>query len=143
MSRVVSASAFEDDRRQALAAGASDFMGKPFRESELLEKLRAGLGIEYVWSSPACHCLAWRHNARPFLCRTSLPRKKVGPSNTKPSCRTACAKTSPLIRVCWSRNEKAARRTRWSTLPASMLLVLTPTYTSAEVLMGCLGGIIP
>ena len=45
----VSASAFEDDRRQALAAGASDFLGKPFRESELLEKLRAGLGIEYVY----------------------------------------------------------------------------------------------
>ena len=45
----VSASAFEDDRRQALAAGASDFLGKPFRESDLLEKLRAGLGIEYVY----------------------------------------------------------------------------------------------
>lgn len=24
-------------------------MGKPFRESELLEKLRAGLGVEYVY----------------------------------------------------------------------------------------------
>jgi PAS domain S-box len=45
----VSASAFEDDRGQALAVGASDFLGKPFRESELLEKLRAGLGIEYVY----------------------------------------------------------------------------------------------
>jgi len=45
----VSASTFEDDRGQALAAGASDFLGKPFRESDLLEKLRAGLGIEYVY----------------------------------------------------------------------------------------------
>ena len=45
----VSASTFAEDRGQALAAGASDFLGKPFRESELLEKLRAGLGVEYVY----------------------------------------------------------------------------------------------
>ena len=45
----VSASAFEADRQQALAAGASDFLGKPFREHELLEKVRAGLGIEYAY----------------------------------------------------------------------------------------------
>ena len=51
----VSASAFEDDRRQALAAGASSFFGKPFRESELLEKLRAGLGIEYVYVAEVPH----------------------------------------------------------------------------------------
>ena len=51
----VSASAFEDDRRQALEAGASDFLGKPFREHELLEKLRAGLGIEYVYLARTPH----------------------------------------------------------------------------------------
>jgi CheY-like chemotaxis protein len=51
----VSASAFEDDRRQALSAGASDFLGKPFRESNLLEKLRAGLGIEYVYLAGTPH----------------------------------------------------------------------------------------
>jgi PAS domain S-box-containing protein len=51
----VSASAFEDDRRQALEAGASDFLGKPFREHELLEKLRAGLGIEYVYLAGTPH----------------------------------------------------------------------------------------
>jgi len=45
----VSASAFEADRQQALAAGASDFLGKSFREHELLEKVRAGLGIEYAY----------------------------------------------------------------------------------------------
>ncbi len=51
----VSASAFEDDRRQALSAGASDFLGKPFRESNLLEKLRAGLDIEYVYLEGTPH----------------------------------------------------------------------------------------
>ena len=45
----MSASAFEDDRRQALDAGASDFVRKPIRESELLEKIRAVLDIEYVF----------------------------------------------------------------------------------------------
>jgi CheY-like chemotaxis protein len=45
----MSASAFENDRWQSLEAGASDFLGKPFRESELLEKVRAALGIEYVY----------------------------------------------------------------------------------------------
>ncbi|HJX63135.1 MAG TPA: response regulator [Polyangia bacterium] len=51
----VSASAFEDDRRQALAAGANDFLGKPFHEHDLLEKLRAGLGIEYVYLAGTSH----------------------------------------------------------------------------------------
>ena len=51
----VSASTFEEDRRQALSAGASDFLGKPFRESNLLEKLRAGLGIEYVYLAGTPH----------------------------------------------------------------------------------------
>jgi CheY-like chemotaxis protein len=46
---VMSASAFENDRRQALDAGASDFVRKPVRESELLEKIRAVLDIEYVY----------------------------------------------------------------------------------------------
>jgi PAS domain S-box-containing protein len=45
----MSASAFEDDRRQALDAGATDFVRKPIRESELLEKIRAVLDIEYVY----------------------------------------------------------------------------------------------
>jgi DNA-binding NarL/FixJ family response regulator len=49
----VSASAFEADRRQALAAGADDFIGKPFREFEMLERVRAVLGIEYVYLASA------------------------------------------------------------------------------------------
>ena len=51
----VSASAFEDDRRQALSAGASDFLSKPFREHELLEKVRAILGIEYLYLAKSSH----------------------------------------------------------------------------------------
>ena len=45
----LSASTFEQDRQKALAAGSDDFIGKPFRQPELLEKIRALLGAEYVY----------------------------------------------------------------------------------------------
>ena len=44
----VSASAFAENREQARNAGADDFLSKPFHESDLLERLRARLGIEYI-----------------------------------------------------------------------------------------------
>ena len=45
----ISASTFEQDRQKALAVGADDFIGKPFRQPELLEKIRVLLGAEYVY----------------------------------------------------------------------------------------------
>jgi PAS domain S-box-containing protein len=45
----VSASAFAENRQQALAAGADDFLSKPFREADLLERLRVHLGVEYIF----------------------------------------------------------------------------------------------
>jgi PAS domain S-box-containing protein len=44
----VSASAFAENRQQALVAGADDFLSKPFREADLLERLRVRLGVEYI-----------------------------------------------------------------------------------------------
>jgi PAS domain S-box-containing protein len=46
----VTASAFAEDRKKALGIGADDFLGKPFREEVLLEKIRALLAIEYVYA---------------------------------------------------------------------------------------------
>ena len=43
----VSASAFEENRREALAAGADDFLTKPFREIVLFDKIERLLGVEY------------------------------------------------------------------------------------------------
>jgi len=43
----VSASAFEEDRREALAAGADDFLTKPFREEVLFEKIGRLLEVEF------------------------------------------------------------------------------------------------
>lgn len=45
----VTASAFDEDRTSALAAGADDFLSKPFRESALFEKVRALLEVEYEY----------------------------------------------------------------------------------------------
>ena len=46
----VTACAFEDSRREALAAGADDFVTKPFREEELLETIRRVLGADYLYA---------------------------------------------------------------------------------------------
>jgi PAS domain S-box-containing protein len=48
----ITASAFDENRHEALDAGVDDFIAKPFHEAELLEKLRACLGLEYVYSKP-------------------------------------------------------------------------------------------
>jgi CheY-like chemotaxis protein len=47
----VSASSFEEDRNEAVAAGADDFLSKPFREEVLFEKMRALLGVEYDYEA--------------------------------------------------------------------------------------------
>ncbi len=46
----VTASAFEENRREAFEAGADDFLAKPFREAVLFEKVGKLLGVEYVFS---------------------------------------------------------------------------------------------
>ena len=45
----VTASAFDADRDKALEIGADEFLGKPFREEVLLEKIRIVLGIAYKY----------------------------------------------------------------------------------------------
>jgi len=50
----LSASVFAENREQMLAAGADDFVGKPFSEDVLLDKLGRMLGLDYVRArSPA------------------------------------------------------------------------------------------
>ncbi len=44
---VLTASAMDDDRRTVYQSGANDFLSKPCREDELLEKVRALLDIAY------------------------------------------------------------------------------------------------
>jgi CheY-like chemotaxis protein len=44
---ILSASVLDDDRRVVVQSGADDFLAKPCREGELLEKIRALLDISY------------------------------------------------------------------------------------------------
>jgi CheY-like chemotaxis protein len=46
----VTASAMDENRQELLAIGADDFIGKPFQEVELFEKIRTHLGVEYVYA---------------------------------------------------------------------------------------------
>jgi two-component system sensor histidine kinase/response regulator len=50
----LTASAFEEDRKMVLDAGCDDFVRKPFKEDELLEKISKHLGVKYICEqSPA------------------------------------------------------------------------------------------
>ncbi len=46
----VSASALDEDRNQVIDCGVDDFVSKPCREDELLEKIRVRLGISYLYA---------------------------------------------------------------------------------------------
>ncbi len=49
----LTASAFEDERQMILSAGCDDFVGKPFREEVLLEKVSKHLGVAYLYEEQA------------------------------------------------------------------------------------------
>ncbi|HBF34283.1 TPA: hypothetical protein DDW35_06940 [Candidatus Sumerlaeota bacterium] len=49
----VTASAFAENRQEILNLGADDFIGKPFRETEILEKMGALTGIQYEYEEPS------------------------------------------------------------------------------------------
>src|SRR3954470_4296894 len=49
----VTASAMDENRQELMAIGADDFIGKPFREADLFEKIHVHTGIEYVYADDA------------------------------------------------------------------------------------------
>jgi CheY-like chemotaxis protein len=46
----VTASAMDDNRQELMEIGADDFIGKPFREAELFQKIHTHVGVEYVYA---------------------------------------------------------------------------------------------
>jgi signal transduction histidine kinase/DNA-binding response OmpR family regulator len=46
----LSASALDEDRKMVMQSGANEFLSKPCRENKLLEKIRAHLGIHYLYA---------------------------------------------------------------------------------------------
>lgn len=49
----ISASAFDEKRDQAFAAGCDDYVRKPFKESEIYDLIQKHLSIEYIYETPA------------------------------------------------------------------------------------------
>ena len=49
----VTASVFPEFREKAIEAGFDDFLGKPFRTEELIQKVRKHLDVEFVEETPA------------------------------------------------------------------------------------------
>ncbi|UBF29649.1 response regulator [Kovacikia minuta CCNUW1] len=45
----LTASVFEEQRQTILSTGCDDFLAKPFRENDLLEKIRHHLGVKYIY----------------------------------------------------------------------------------------------
>jgi PAS domain S-box-containing protein len=75
----LSASVLAEDRDHVLANGADEFVGKPVREDELLEKIQAQLGVVYV--------------------RDAEPQEEPGataPSGSRPVALSALSPASPL-----------------------------------------------
>src|SRR6185369_7715201 len=48
----VTASAMDDNRQELMEIGADDFIGKPFREEELFQKIHRHVGVKYVYAEP-------------------------------------------------------------------------------------------
>ncbi len=46
----VTASAMDDNRQELMGIGADDFIGKPFRETELFQKIHTHVGVEYLYA---------------------------------------------------------------------------------------------
>ena len=49
----LTASAFNEDREAVLSAGCDDFVRRPFREAEILDKIQEHLGVEYIYETVA------------------------------------------------------------------------------------------
>ena len=46
----VTASAMDDNRQELMEVGADDFIGKPFREAELFQKIHIHVGVDYLYA---------------------------------------------------------------------------------------------
>lgn len=51
----VSASAFDRDIEASLSAGCDDFVSKPFKNSEIFEKMHQHLGLHFLYEEPLCN----------------------------------------------------------------------------------------
>ena len=62
----LSAGVFAENQQEALAAGADTFLGKPFREEDLLEQVKELLAIDYVYDDLVTEPTTEATEAAPF-----------------------------------------------------------------------------
>ncbi len=75
----VTASAMDDNRQELMGIGADDFIGKPFREAELFQKIHTHVGVEYLYAEEPA---AGASEGGPELTHESLagwPRDLIDP----------------------------------------------------------------
>jgi len=75
----VTASAMDDNRQDLMDIGADDFVGKPFRELELFQKIHTHVGVEYLYADDP---IAAPHDRPVELTPESLsvlPQSLIGP----------------------------------------------------------------
>jgi CheY-like chemotaxis protein len=72
----ITASAFEEDRQAALAAGADAFIAKPFQEMDLFAKIGALARVKYLHSGPASSAVMSR-SAPSAVLSACLPRPLI------------------------------------------------------------------
>ena len=70
----LSASALDEDRQMVMQSGVNDFLSKPCREDELLEKIRTRLGLSYLYSG---------EDTPPPVEPGAVPGPEVSPENLK------------------------------------------------------------
>ena len=74
----VTASAFEEQRAEVLAAGCDEFLRKPFREAELFGMLGRHLGLEYLYAEEAAEVPAAAFDARRLAALPAALRARLG-----------------------------------------------------------------
>jgi len=66
----VTASAFEEDKKRILAAGADDYLSKPFKDAELFEIIGRLTGAEYLYEETSSLKVSETADDKVLMCKT-------------------------------------------------------------------------
>jgi len=66
----VTASAFEEDKKRILAAGADDYLSKPFKDAELFEIIGRLTGAEYLYEETSSLKVSETAHDKVLMCKT-------------------------------------------------------------------------
>jgi two-component system sensor histidine kinase/response regulator len=66
----VTASAFEEDKKRILAAGADDYLSKPFKDAELFEIIGRLTGAEYLYEETSALKVSDTADDKVLMCKT-------------------------------------------------------------------------